>query len=188
MRCCLTRVAILALPLALAACGGNGNLARTFGLSRDAPDEFRVTTQAPLSMPPDFALRPPDPGASRPQTQSDTRQAEEALVPNVALGQGAGSMTPGQEALVAAAGPPAPRNIDARVNSESARLDNNASFVDRLMFWRTPAQPGVVVDPTREAQRLRENAALGQSPQAGDTPIIQPKGSGGPLTWLGNLF
>jgi hypothetical protein len=188
MRCHPTHAAILALPLALAACGNGGNLARTFGLSRDAPDEFRVTTQAPLSMPPDFALRPPEPGAPRPQAQSDTRQAEEALVPNVALGQGAGSMSPGQEALVAAAGPSAPRNIAARVDSEAARLDNNSSFVDRLMFWRTPAQPGVVVDPTREAQRLRENAALGQSPAAGDTPIIQPQASGGPLTWLGNLF
>ena len=178
---------ILALPLVLAACG-NQNLARTFGLARDAPDEFQVTTQAPLSMPPDFTLRPPEPGAPRPQMQSDTRQAEEALVPNVALGQGAGSMTAGQEALIAAAGPPAPRDIGARVDSETARLDNNSGFVDRLMFWRSPPPPGVVVDPTREAQRLRQNAALGQSPQAGDTPIIQPQAAPSPLSWLGNLF
>jgi hypothetical protein len=188
MRVRLLRFAVLAAPLALAACSGDQGLARTFGLSRDAPDEFRVTTQAPLSMPPDFALRPPDPGAPRPQEQSDTRQAEEALVPNVALGQGQGSMSAGQEALIAAAGPPAPRNIGARVDSETARLDNNNGFVDQLMFWRQPAQPGIVVDPEREAQRLRQNAALGQSPQLGDTPIVQPKGEGGPLAWLGNLF
>ncbi len=49
------------------------------------------------------------------------------------------------------------------------------SLVDRLMFWRKSASaPGLVVDPAREAQRLRENAALGASPTEGDTRIIQP--------------
>ena len=43
------------------------------------------------------------------------------------------------------------------------------------MFWRKPPQPGIVVDPQKEAQRIRENAALGQSQETGDTPIIQPK-------------
>ena len=52
------------------------------------------------------------------------------------------------------------------------------------MFWRTPPPPGVVVDPQKEAQRLRENAALGQSPETGDTPIIQNK----PKTFFDALF
>ena len=46
------------------------------------------------------------------------------------------------------------------------------------MFWRKPAPPGIVVDPQKEAQRLRENAALGQSQETGDTPIIQPQEAG----------
>ena len=46
---------------------------------------------------------------------------------------------------------------------------------DKLMFWRKPPPPGIVVDPEKEAQRLRENAALGQSQETGDTPIVQPK-------------
>ena len=37
----------LASLLGLAACSGDG-LTRTFGLTRDAPDEFQVTTRAPL--------------------------------------------------------------------------------------------------------------------------------------------
>ena len=41
------------------------------------------------------------------------------------------------------------------------------------MFWRAPRDKSVMVDPQRESQRLRENAALGQQPVAGDTPIIQ---------------
>ena len=46
----------------LAGCSGD-KLTRTFGLTRDAPDEYTVTTRAPLSMPPDYNLRPPRPGA-----------------------------------------------------------------------------------------------------------------------------
>ena len=42
--------------VSLAGCD-TGNMSRTFGLTRDAPDEFSVTTQAPLSMP-DFNLSP----------------------------------------------------------------------------------------------------------------------------------
>ena len=53
-------VFVAACGFGLAACSGD-ELTRTFGLTRDAPDEFQVTTRAPLSMPPDFTLRPPRP-------------------------------------------------------------------------------------------------------------------------------
>ena len=72
------------LPLALAGCGNN-DLSRTFGMTRDAPDEFQVTTRAPLSMPPDFMLRPPRPGAPRPQEMSPRQEAEATLAPQAAL-------------------------------------------------------------------------------------------------------
>ena len=46
------------------------------------------------------------------------------------------------------------------------------------MFWRSAPPSGTVVDPVREAQRLRQNAALGQTTDSGDTPIIQRRRSG----------
>lgn len=176
------RVLVFAGLLALAACGSN--LSQTFGLTRDAPDEFRVTTTAPLSMPPDFALKPPEPGAPRPNQMSQRQQAEAVLVPQAALGGGNTGMSAGQQALVSAAGPPAPANIRQQVDATAAREANNRSLTDELMFWKTPPQPGIVVDPTKEAQRLREDAALGESPQTGVTPIIQPKSH----SWLSDLF
>ena len=42
------------------------DLKSTFGLNKRAPDEFAVPTRAPLSLPPDYSLRPPEPGAPRP--------------------------------------------------------------------------------------------------------------------------
>ncbi|GAA0726115.1 DUF3035 domain-containing protein [Sphingomonas japonica] len=58
--------------LALSACGSTG-------LDRDRPDEFAVARQAPLVIPPDFALVPPQPGAARPQQVGGQDEALEAL-------------------------------------------------------------------------------------------------------------
>ena len=177
----LTGAAVL-----LTGCGSQG-LSRTFGFTRSSPDEFTVTTRAPLSMPPNFDLRPPAPGEPRPQEQSETRQAQEALVPQTALANSTqqASLSPGQEALIQDAGPPAPANIRQEIRTDAKKEQAESdSFVDSLLFWRSPPPQGIVVDAKREAQRLRENAALGQSPEAGDTPIIQPHHKG----WLDGLF
>lgn len=175
------RLLILGAALGLSACGGdNDGLARTFGLVRDAPDEFRVTTRAPLSMPPEFTLRPPRPGAARPQELSERQQAEQALVPQLALessGTG-GRQSMGQQALLSAAGPDAPSDIRAQVDKDAQLDTGNRDFTEQLLFWKTPQEPGVALDPEREAKRLRENAALGQNTTSGDTPIIQRRRRG----------
>jgi hypothetical protein len=176
------RLAALAgLLLGLAGCGGD--VERTLGLTRDAPDEFTVTTRAPLSMPPDEALPAPHPGAARPQELTSQQSAEAALAPDTALAGTAGPDSSGQEALVGRAGPAAPGDIRSKVDAEASAVPQE-SLTQRLMFWQPPAQApaGAVLDPVRESERLRENAALGQKPTVGDTPIIQPKKQSG---WLG---
>ena len=57
----------------LAGCGSSGIL------NRERPDEFAVQRQAPLVIPPDFALTPPAPGAPRPSDRSAAQQALDAL-------------------------------------------------------------------------------------------------------------
>lgn len=169
--------------LVLAGCD-LGGLSRTFGLSRDAPDEFTVTTRAPLSMPPDFTLRPPRPGAPRPQEQSSQRQAEETLVPQTALGTPQTASTPGEQALLEQAGPPVSNAIRQEINKDASINSGDPSFVDKLLFWKKPQTSAVLVDPQKESQRLRTNAALGDNPDNGETPIIQPRRKG----WLQSLF
>ena len=171
-------ILLLSCLLGLAACSGD-ELTRTFGLTRDAPDEFQVTTRAPLSMPPDFSLRAPRPGAVRPQELTQREQAEGVLAPDTLLNtQPRGTGSAGQQALVSAAGPSAPANIRAEVDRDAALDTPSRSFTDRLMFWQSAPPPGTPVDPVREAARLRQNAALGQNPESGDTPIIQRKRRG----------
>ena len=168
--------------LALLAGCSSDSLTRTFGFTRDAPDEFSVTTRAPLSMPPQFSLRPPRPGAPRPQERSERASAEAALSPEAALTTQNTEVTPGQTALLAQTGAPASANIRNQIDQEG-QLDNpGRSFSDRLMFWRSsaPVAGGTQLDATGEAQRLRNNAALGQASDVGATPVIQ---SGGKTTF-----
>ena len=57
----------------LAGCGSSGVL------GRERPDEFAVQRQAPLVIPPDFALTPPQPGAPRPAEGTAAQEALDAL-------------------------------------------------------------------------------------------------------------
>lgn len=175
-------VPLLALGSLVLLAGCDEKMTRTFGLTRAAPDEFTVTTQAPLSLPPDYTLRPPRPGAPRPQDQSDRQQAAEALVPQLALNAPQGTMSPGQEALLQQVGP-APSNIRAEVDHEAAK-DADTGFLDRLLYWRKPNTAETQVDAQKESQRLRQNSALGEPPTTGETPMIVPKKKG----WFSDLF
>jgi len=164
---------LLCTLLGLAGCGGTTDIARNFGFVRDAPDEFQVTTRAPLSMPPAYMLAPPQPGAVRPQ-EASTRAGIATLSPQAAL-QPAPGTSAGQQALLNAAGPPAPADIRNTVNALAMADNPEPGMTDKLMFWMLPKEPGVTVDSTAEAQRLRENAALGQGNQSSETVIIKPK-------------
>jgi hypothetical protein len=64
-----------ALAILLGGCGaGGGGL-----LGRDRPDEFAVARQAPLVIPPDYSLVPPQPGVAAAQTVNSQQQTLEAL-------------------------------------------------------------------------------------------------------------
>ena len=60
--------------MGLSACGSGGGI-----LARERPDEFAVQRQAPLVVPPDFSLTPPEPGAPRPTEGTAAEQALEAI-------------------------------------------------------------------------------------------------------------
>ena len=64
---------VVAGAASLGACGSGGIA------NRERPDEFAVQRQAPLVVPPDFALTPPVPGAPRPAEGTAAQQALDAL-------------------------------------------------------------------------------------------------------------
>ena len=73
MRMTTRTVLVAAGASLLAACGSSGFL------NRERPDEFAVQRQAPLVVPPDFQLVPPQPGAPRPAEGTAAQQALDAL-------------------------------------------------------------------------------------------------------------
>ncbi|MEQ6333116.1 DUF3035 domain-containing protein [Sphingobium sp. MK2] len=58
----------------LSACGGGGGL-----FNRQRPDEFAVSRQAPLVVPPDFALVPPAPGSPSAASVDSGKAAMDAM-------------------------------------------------------------------------------------------------------------
>src|SRR5918996_1484885 len=56
-----------------------GTVQDALGMSKRAPDEFAVVKRAPLIVPPDYDLRPPEPGAPRPNIGRTADQARVAL-------------------------------------------------------------------------------------------------------------
>lgn len=157
----------LSLVLALAACSDGAK--KTFGLEANPPDAFDVGTEAPLSLPPELgSLPPPDPGAPRPQQTDAAQEGLDALSPASSLSPVGGASSPGQQALLAQAGPTPPAAIRAEVNQSALIASKPPGFVDRLL-GQGPTPPPTV-DAAAEEKRLQENAALGQPPTAGNTP------------------
>ncbi|MDI1285338.1 MAG: DUF3035 domain-containing protein [Reyranella sp.] len=174
-------VTLLALgALAMGGCSAFDNLG---GGKKVSPDEFKIVSHSPLTMPPNAELRPPRPGEPRPQEVTPSEQAREALAPQTAgrpqRGAGANANAPAnpggasEQALVAKAGQGGiDPNIRSRVNTDTRTInDSDKSFVDSLIFWQDAPPTGVVLDPAKEQQRLRDAQAAGQTP-AGATPTI----------------
>jgi Protein of unknown function (DUF3035) len=91
---CGGRRAVYALTLLCSAgtlISGCTDLKKAIGLEKTSPDEFAVESRAPLEMPPDFDLRPPQPGASRPQEKSSDKLAKQVI-------EQAGPGEPGKQA------------------------------------------------------------------------------------------
>jgi hypothetical protein len=176
-------LAAAALAAPLCACSeGLSGVKQSLGLTANPPDEFTVVARAPLSVPPDYTLRPPRAGALRPQDSTPTEQARATVFRSSVEKQAAPQVAPagrsaGEVALLNQAGAgSADPNIRRIVNQENSKLlqaDNG--FVNSLLFWRKPDEPGTVVDPGKEAQRLHQNVADGKPATEGETPIIERK-------------
>lgn len=65
------------MALGLGGCGDN--IRERLGLASPSPDEYRVTSHAPLAVPPEFDLKPPVPGAPA-LTVIQTEDTAEAIL------------------------------------------------------------------------------------------------------------
>lgn len=175
--------AILATGALLCGCS---SAAKTLGLQRSAPDEFQVVSQAPLSMPPDYNLRPPVPGAPRPQETGARAQAQAALYGGGGSGSGAAASS-GTDAFLAQAGATGSSDgVRREVDSDyAAVVEGNDTLVNDVLFWRDPRPAATVVDANAEAERLRRARAADEAPNAGES-VSRDEGSEAPLEGVFN--
>jgi hypothetical protein len=169
---------VLCVAVLLSGCD---SIRKTFGGDRAGPDEFAVYSRPPLSLPPEYSLRPPAPGEKRPQDVSPKEIAATAMAgKNVKPPQAPTSVggSPGLAALLRQAGAAdVDHSIRIIIDQETSVLSRqDQAFVDKLIFWvdEKPDQ-GTVVDAEKEQKRIQENQALGKPITDGETPQIKRK-------------
>ena len=138
-----------ALLLAGAALSGCGSLREAAGLTKSSPDEFAVTTKAPLVIPPGFNLVPPTPGAAPTNEPETAAAAQLALFGGDAATIAAnipGNHTAGERMLLASAGVNrADPSIRQRLMTDRGGLQSaDPGFTARLLGTRPTAGTGVI--------------------------------------------
>jgi len=165
----MTRTLILGLALITTAGALTGctDLRRALGIEKAPPDEFAVLSSTPLTVPPDYGLRPPHTPSGKAPDLSPTEQARVTVfrLGDTAKVAGGDSLSAGEQSLLNhAGGTSADPRIRKEVDAETQRTaDASDGFVDDLLFWKAPPPPpGQPVNAPAEAQRIREDQASGQ--------------------------
>jgi hypothetical protein len=171
-------VTVVLCTLALSACG-DGSLREKVGLERKPLDEFQVLSRPPLTVPPDFNLRPPVDDAAAASNSNINNEARTLL-----LGDTPAAATPattpapsGADAVIlqrtgADKAAPSVRDI-IRAESGEAEDEAEKSTLDKLGKPFEKTEP--LVNPSKEEQRILENKAQGKSVTDGETPTTKPK-------------
>ncbi len=168
-------VALIAVLAAATAASGCSSVSRALGATKTTPDEFRVVTQAPLTLPPDYNLRPPRPGEARPQELDPDAEARAALF-GAETGQAASA---GERSFVNAAGAGAvdPGIRDTIDFEAQGIVRRNEGFVDRLLaFGGSGEQRPAPVNAEEEARRLQDEESIRRTTGGGQVVIERERG------------
>ena len=197
--CVLSCLAAFAV---LAGCGGSGSLGTIIGVERKTPDEFAVVRRAPLTLPPDFSLRPPDPRGQRQQdlqtrdsaqdavfgtnqasTLNQSLQDQTSVTGLAAANQSSSnqSASAGEQRLLELAGSEGDNSsaIRALIEQENAALAVlDEGLLENLIFWRqnNQASESALIDPQEESRRVQESQVLGREISEDPAPVIRRDG------------
>jgi hypothetical protein len=199
---------LLMMTLLLAGCGGQGKNARDLlGLGRKTPDEFKVVSRPPLTIPPDFTLRPPTEGEDY-TAQPAADSAARALVTGKDETDILGTKRMMGEAETAVGvvnsfelpssaddnflGNIGAEQADSSIRTRLAQEMNAALAAEKAekesgFGWLKPAKADdseTIVDAEAEKARLQANKKTGKKLTEGETPTIAPK----PKSILEDIF
>jgi len=125
------------------------------GLVKSAPDEFSVVTRAPLAVPPDYALRPPRPGAGRPMEMSTRDNARQTIFGADDVNEkGVATNQNDAESFLGKIGA---NDVDPNIRYELDTADgvDTRTTAEKLLFMSPKSSDGgESLDPVAERERL----------------------------------
>jgi hypothetical protein len=172
-----TALALAAMAVALSGCD---TLRSAAGMDKSAPDEFAVTTKAPLVIPPDYNLQPPRPGAVPTNQVDPTESAEDTLFgndPATVAAQLPNTYSETEKQVLANA---KVQNVDPQIRQHLASDYKNMvatddGFTADILFWQKPkTDQGQALDADQEAKKIDAKRA-GQAPVPGAANPPPPK-------------
>ena len=152
---------------------GCSNMRNELGLGRYSPDEFAVVKRAPLTLPPDYNLRPPSEDGVNQTARTASEEARTAVFGGQNNRQ---ASVEGNEVLLSKMGAKqADPNIRRTLDREGGYIPvEDRSTIDKIL--RRPADgANSVVDAKAEAARIEQNRETGADVTTGDTPVIQKR-------------
>jgi hypothetical protein len=170
----------LALLAAAATLGGCQSIRDAAGLTKASPDEFAVTTKAPLIIPPGYNLMPPSPGAAPTNALETDAQAQLAMFGNGDTAAVAaniqGNYSPAERMLLATAGVNrADPAIRQQLQSDQTKLQGaDPGFTARLLGAAAQPDNGQPIDANAELEKRK----------AAPKPAAPKTSSGGWFDWL----
>ncbi len=152
---------------------GCTTVANSLGATRSAPNEFNILTKPPLVVPPEYNLRPPAAGESRPEDNYSSVIAREALLGDVDSAEPSrGEILLMNKANVGSAEP----TVRLLIDGENSIEKKTTGFTDRVVFWRDGQAidgQGSPLNPEEEALRLE---SLKEVTGGGEVTISSPRG------------
>jgi len=150
----ISRTLMCMTALAAMALGGCTRATKALGITKNAPNEFNILTKAPLVVPPEYNLRPPQIGTSSADNNYSQKAARDALIGNI----DAAEPSRGEIVLMSKAGVGnANQEIRLAIDGQNSVERKTEGFSDRVLFWRDGGvvnPDGSPLDNEIEAKRL----------------------------------
>jgi hypothetical protein len=128
-------------------------------------------------------LRPPEPGAARPQSIDLTQRASDVLFNGDTSATATSGASDSEKALLEQTGAtkanPEIRQVVDREASQ--KVVSTVHLVDKLLWWKKDEKPSTTVDAAGEAARIKAAKEKGEPLNKGATPVIERQETG----WLG---
>jgi hypothetical protein len=125
---------IIAAAAVFGASACTSGVRQALGADKTVPDEFRTVTIAPLTVPPEFNLRPPQPGELRPEDIFQDQAARRALFGDLSASDATDAEIMFAQRAGAADAIP---DVRALIDGETAAIIRQPrSIADRILFWR----------------------------------------------------